>query len=307
MNKKIAITTGSFAEYGQVPLSLLKEKNFTLAMNKFGRKLEKKEILLLCQGCIGIIAGTELYERDTLINLNGLKVISRCGVGIENIDLNTASELGIKVVNTPLGPTLAVAELTVGLILNALRNISVADRDIRKGIWKKRMGSLIKGKNVGIIGFGNIGRKVADLLVPFSANIAYFDINEKISAGPYLQKRFSDLLGWADIITLHCSGQNKGKEIIAAQEIEQMKDGVLLINTARGELLDEGALFEALKSGKISGAALDTFHHEPYNGKLKELDNVILTTHIGSYAKESRIEMEIEAVKNLLQCLEVEK
>lgn len=304
MKYKVAITTTSFAQYDPEPVSLLEKVKYELRINKLSRKLDKKETLELCRGCIGIIAGTELYDRDILRSLAGLKVISRCGVGLENIDLQAARELGIKVTNTPTGPTLAVAELTIGLIFDLLRNISRVDREIRKGVWKKHMGNLLQGKNVGIVGFGRIGQKVAELLVPFAANIAYFDISPISTQPLFIKKDFLDLLSWADIITLHCSSVET-KKIIGKDQLRQMKKGALLINAARGEFLDEDAVYEALKAGKLAGLALDTFNEEPYTGRLRELDNVVFTPHIGSYAKESRIEMEIQAVNNLLENLEV--
>lgn len=239
-----------------------------------------------------------------LADLVGLKTISRCGTGVENIDLDAANELGIKVTNTPTGPILAVAELAVGLMFNLLRNISVADREVRKGVWKKRMGNLIKGKNVGIIGFGRIGQKIAELLVPFGANIAYFDINKNLCAPSYTSKELSDLCRWANIISINADPKDT---IIGEKEIKLIKRGGWIINTSRGKSVDEHALYKALKSGHLAGAALDVFEKEPYFGSLKELDNVIFTPHIGSYAKESRIEMEIQASRNLLNALNSDK
>lgn len=303
MKKKIAVSMTSFAEYDSTPFSILKENNFEVMLNTLGHKLDKSDILEFCEGCIGILAGTEIYDRDILKRLVDLKAISRCGVGTDNIDITAAKELGIKIMNTPDIPTLAVAELTVGLIFVLLRHISLCDCEIRKGIWKKRMGRLIKDKHIGIIGFGKIGQKVADLLVSLGANIAYFDINPNLSTPVYSRKQLPELLSWSDIVTIHCSGQDGGKKIIGLTELEQMKRGALLINTARGELVDEDALYTSLKERYLGGAALDVYGNEPYSGKLREFDNVILTPHIGSYARESRIMMEIEAVNNLLEGL----
>lgn len=305
-NNKIAITTSSFAENDLTPVTLLKNKNLELRINNLGRKIENREIVELCGGCVGIVAGTELYDRHILTQLQGLKAISRCGVGLENIDLAAADELGIKIMNTPDGPTLAVAELTVGLIFDLLRNISKSDREIRKGIWRKRMGYLLEGKKVGIIGFGRIGRKVALLLSGLGCEIFYFDTNPNVTSALYKSKSFSELLAESDIITLHCSAQMYGKKVIGRDELKLMKNGAFLINVSREELLDEDAVYEALISGRLAGLAIDTFKDEPYTGKLIDLENVVLTPHIGSYAKESRIAMEIQAVNNLLECLKEE-
>jgi len=299
----ISVTTSSFVEFSPEPLDLLRKREIKFKVNTLGRKLADAEILQFCLGSSGIIAGTETYSRQTLINLPGLKAISRCGVGMDNVDLIAARELGIRVVNTPDAPTQAVAELTIGLIFGLLRKISLSDRQLRNGIWKKHMGSLIQGKNIGIIGFGRIGKKVAELLAAFGVIIAYYDINPQIKHSAYLKKELKDLLGWADIISLHCSAK-PGSAIIGPEEIRLIKRGALLLNLSRGGILDEEALYDALLAEKLSGAALDTFSQEPYQGKMAKLDNVILTPHIGSYAKESRIAMELEAVKNLLSCLE---
>jgi len=300
MDKKIAITTSSFADYDKSPIHLLRKKKFELKINRLGHKLDKEETLRLCHNCIGIIAGTELYDRDILARLDRLRVISRCGAGLDNIDFEAAGKLKIKIANTPDAPTLAVAELTVGLIFDLLRNISLNDREIRNGAWKKRMGNLINGKNIGIIGFGRIGKKLAKLLRPFGVNIAYYDINEKLPVPFYLRKKMHDLLRWADIISLNVDSK---KTIIGEMEIKLIKKGAWLINTSRGGVIAEDALYRALKSKHLSGAALDVFTDEPYSGPLRGLDNIILTPHIGSYAIESRIEMEIQAVENLLKQL----
>lgn len=158
MDVKVAITLTSFAKYDSSCLELLNKQGFKIANNTFCRKLNREETLELCTGCVGIIDGTEKYDSDILAKLSVVKVISRCGAGMDNIDLDTAKNLGIKIYNTPDAPTVAVAELTIGLILALLRKISLMDQEMHSGLWKKRMGSLLSGKQVGIIGFGRIGR-----------------------------------------------------------------------------------------------------------------------------------------------------
>jgi D-3-phosphoglycerate dehydrogenase / 2-oxoglutarate reductase len=296
---KVAITTSSFGVYDNTPLTLLQKEQIEYSINPYCRKLTGEEIIDIAAGADGIIAGTELYSRDILKMLHNLKVISRCGVGMDNVDTISAQQLGIKVLNTPEGPTLAVAELTVGLILNLLRKLGVMDRQLRNGVWKKQMGNLLKGKKVAIIGFGRIGQKVAELLRPFGVEIAYNDTCQINTPFPSNEKE--NLLAWADIITLHCSVDSECKSIIGAEEFKKMKKGAWLINASRGGLVDENALYESLVNGQLSGAALDVFEKEPYKGTLCELDNVILTPHIGSYAKEGRIKMETTAVENLIQ------
>ena len=304
MKNKVAITITSFAEYDPAPLNMLKKKGFEVASNTFGRKLDKKETLKLCNGCIGIVAGTEVYDRNILERFKGVKVISRCGVGKENVDIVAANRLKIKVYNTPEAPTLAVVELTVGLILALLRKISLMDREIRGGLWKKRMGNLLFGKQVGIVGFGRIGRKVAQLLRATGAKVFYNDplVTEK-EAGRFARVDFKELLKKSDILSLHLSYSKENYKLIGKDKISLMKKDAFLINCSRGGIVDEDALYLALKEARLAGAAIDVFEQEPYDGRLKELDNVILTPHIGSYAKESRVEMEMQAVKNLIKGL----
>lgn len=297
---KIAITTTSFGVYDNGPLKLCKENGFDVVLNPYGRKVKSEELINLAKNALGLIAGTELIKEEVLLELTSLKAISRCGAGLDNIELDAAKRLGIKIFNTPDAPTIAVAELTIGLILDLLRKVSQMDRDMRNNQWQKRMGNLLQGKKVGIKGFGRIGKKVAELLGPFGCEIAYAD--------PYVENRllglnrlsFDELLDWADIITIHVSVSEK---LIGEKEFESMKKGAFIVNTSRGGVIDELALYKYLANDYLSGAALDVFEEEPYIGPLKELDNIILTPHIGSYAKEARIEMERQAVENLLRGL----
>lgn len=301
--RRISITTTSFGKYDEKPIAILKNEGFEIVFNPYGRKLKDTEIIELCKGSIGIVAGTETLNADVLTNLTPLlKVISRCGTGLDNVDLETARRLGIKIFNTPDAPTLAVAELTVGLILDLLRKITQMDREIREGQWQKRMGNLLAGKKVGIMGFGRIGRKVAELLKPFVCKIKYYDIKDDNPLDWAEKVEIDELIKTCDIISIHVSSK---EQIIVEREIRLMKAGAWLVNVSRGEVVDEQALYQALKEGHLAGAALDVFKQEPYTGPLKELDNVVLTPHIGSYAKEARIEMEKQAVENLLKGLEI--
>jgi D-3-phosphoglycerate dehydrogenase len=186
-------------------------------------------------------------------------------------------------------------------MINILRKVSQMENELKAGQWKKRMGNLLCEKRVGIKGFGRIGKKVAELLRPFGCEIAYADPFLKDGLLGLQRMSLKELLCWADIITIHVG---VGEKLIGGKEFQHMKKGALLINTSRGGVVDESVLYEYLKNGNLSGAALDVFEEEPYFGDLKELDNVILTPHIGSYAMEARVEMEKQAVENLLKGLE---
>jgi len=297
---KLAITTSTFAEFDPSLLEPLKDAGFEVVFNSSGTKLKQEEIVRLCSGCVGIIAGTEEYSADILGKLPGLKVISRCGSGKENIDRAAALKLKIKIFSTAEAPVTAVAELTVALMLNLLRQIPQMDRDMHQDKWNKRMGHLLCGKKVGIIGFGRIGKKVAELLKPFGVKLAYCDPQPAGITAGVERMALADLLAWADIISVHTAGKER---ILGGDELKLMKKGSWLLNLSRGSSVNEGVLSQMLENGRLAGAAIDVFDQEPYNGALKDLDNVILTPHIGSYAREARIEMEKEAVKNLLKGL----
>lgn len=302
---KIVVSTSSFGKYDDRPLEMLKQAGIEYELNPHGRKLTGDELVKLAVGAVGLIAGTESIDKNVLRSLKDLRVISRCGVGLDNVDLQAAAKTGVKVINTPDGPTDPVVELTMGLILSALRFISLSDASTRKGLWQKRMGGLLRTKTVGIVGFGRIGRRLAVVLQAFGAKVVAHDIAAVPAAEGVEFMPLADLLARADIVTLHIPSSKKG-HLIDKQAISKMRSGAFLVNAARGGLVDEVALYDALKSGKLAGAAIDTFEKEPYRGKLTELENVVLTPHIGSYAKEARVNMEIQAVENLLKGLEVQ-
>ncbi len=303
--KKVAITTSFFGECGSYPLELLKKNELSVTLNRQGRALGQKEVLDLLDGCLGVIAGTEVYDGETLKGLKDLRVISRCGSGTDNVDLDTCKVRGIKVYNTPDAATRAVAELVIGLILNLLRNINSMDRDIRRGVWQKKMGGLFAERAIGIVGFGRIGKEVARLSGALGAKVFYCDLLDASGAEtPFAKKSgLNDLLGRCDVVSLHLPLTPQNRHFIGKKEFSLMKESALLINCSRGGVVDEDALYTALKSGKLSGAAIDVFESEPYRGPLRELENVILTPHIGSYAKEARLKMESTAVDNLIKGL----
>lgn len=299
MKHKTLIGPSSFAALNPAPMDMLIKAGFEVVNNPFGRKLTKQELIELLPGVTGLIAGLEPLDREVM-SKSKLKVISRCGSGLSNIDLEAAEELGIKVCSTPHGPTSAVAELTLGALLSLLRMIPLMDRDIHEGRWNKKIGTQLEGKTIVIIGFGRIGRRLAELLAPFKTRILVVD--------PFLQDFKEDLpvltleeaLPQADIVTLHLSGETR---IIAEKEFNLIKRGAFLLNAARGDLIDEDALIRSLQEGKIQGAWIDTFNQEPYSGPLTKFEQVILTPHIGSYTIECRRSMETEAVENLLSAL----
>lgn len=267
-SKKILTTTSSFGSYSADGIEELNNHGLQVVLNPFGRKLQPQELLDLLEEHqpLGLLAGTEPITRDVLAQAKKyLKVISRVGAGWDNIDLEAASALGILTYRTTGVLTQAVAELTFGLILSALRSIALQDRNLRAGLWKKRMGGLLHNKLVGLIGFGAIGQRVGELAKAFGCEVVYHDPRpHKVSWARTVS--LSELLTEADVISLHASGKEC---ILGPGELNSLgKRGVLLVNTARGELIDDEALCACLKEGRIGYAALDVFAEEPYRGPL---------------------------------------
>lgn len=306
---KIFCSASSFCKYSSDPSLLLKKKSILLQRNVTGRKLEKEEIIKYLVDCVGVIAGTESYTKDVIDALPKLKVISRLGVGTDSIDLDYSYSKGIKIFTTQTRPSEAVAELVLALILNYYRNINLSHTYLKKGLWEKMSGPLLSHKTVGIVGLGNVGKQLVLLLKGFNCKILAFDkYQDKIflKNNDITFLKIDDLIKQSDIISLHLNLNESTRNIINKEKIALMKTSCLLVNTSRGEIIDEDALFNALINNNIMGACLDVFNEEPYSGKLQELDNVLLTPHIGSYAIETRIEMELEATNNLIKGLSSE-
>jgi len=307
--KNIFITTTTFAHFSTTPLKLFKEKGYNVVLNDKGRKLNEDELVEKIPDFDGILAGTEVYSKRVLNKAVKLRAISRLGVGIDNIDLEFAKKKGIRVYKTWTTPAPAVAELTLGLMLDVVRKITVHHQNLISGRWQKQMGNLLKGKTLGIVGLGTIGKTLVRLVKGFNFNILAFDLFYDNKYAEEHKINYCDidtLLSQSDIVSIHLNLTADTKGIMSKERLNKMKPESILINTSRGEIIDEEILYKALKEKNILGAGLDVFNEEPYSGLLTELDNVVLTPHIGAYAKELRIKMEIEAAENIIKGLEHE-
>jgi len=252
-----------------------------------------------------IVRSATKVTKELLDYAKQLKVVARAGVGLDNVDAAECEKRGIKVINTPGASTNAVAELIIGVMICMLRNVQKAHLQMKNKIWDKKnlTGKEIEGKTLGIIGFGRIGGKVADKARALGMNMIAYDPHPRPSES-VKSVDLASLYESSDVISLHTVLTEETKRMINKQTIAKMKDGVYLINAARGALVDEDALYEACKSGKVAGAALDVYETEPYTGKLLELDNVYFTPHIGASTVEAqkRIGEElVEKLKNVLK------
>ena len=295
---KILIGTSSFGVADDAPLRTLEAAGIDVVMNPYGRKIDDAELpALLSDDTVGIIAGLETLDRPTL-STSGVRVVSRVGAGMSNVDLDAARELGVLVYSTPDAPTQAVAELTLGAMLSLLRQLPAMDRDMHAGKWVKRLGRQLDQRTVAIIGFGRVGRRLASLLAPFGTPVVVVAPSlEEAQADGQPVLTLDDALAQADIVTVHASGDER---ILDERAFSLLREGTLVLNAARGACVSEPALIAALDSGRVAGAWIDTFEREPYAGSLAAYDNVLLTPHVGSNTIECRVEMEQDAVDHLL-------
>ena len=299
---QILISTSSFNLDNFYELSVIRSSGIEVKLNPFKTRLTEDQVIeLLGAESVGLIAGLESLNSRVLRSATALKVIARVGTGLDSVDLGEAAKLGIKVLNTPDAPTSAVAELTLGHILGLLRNIAKSDRQIRDNKWQGQMGTLLETKTVGVVGFGRIGQRVAKLVASFGAKVIvsdpYTDTTE------YENCALDELCQRVDVLTLHLPYVEKTHNLIGSRQFQLMKKGSFVINVSRGGLIDEIALLQALESEHIAGAALDCFEQEPYFGPLSKLECVQMTAHMGTYARETRDQMEREASLLLVKAL----
>jgi len=243
-----------------------------------------------------VVRGRTKLSRELIEKADKCKIIARVGVGLDNIDEEAAKEKNIRVINAVEGATTAVAELVIGLMLSMAREITRADREIRNGNWIKKelMGSELKGKYLGIIGLGNIGKRLGRLARSLNMNIIGYDvipIDDEFSKEVGLMKAdLGTLLSSADYVSLHVPLLDSTHHMINAEKLKLMKNTARIINTSRGGVIDEEALYNSLKEGNIAGAALDVFEVEPATGnKLTTLPNFVATPHMGAQTKEAQL------------------
>jgi len=299
---RILITTYPFGKCGNKPLELLESSGHEVVNNPLNRRLKASEVPELIKDFDIIIAGTEPYPIEAIQN-SKVKAICRVGIGLDNVPLNYCKENGITVSYTPEAPSQGVAELTVANILNLSRMVMKSDRSVREGMWNRYLGFLLEEMTIGLVGLGRIGSKVAKLLQPFNPKILATEIVDKTELLEQFNIELVDketLFKRSDLISLHIPNNKQNFQYANRESLSWMKTGSLLINTSRGPVVDEDALYDALIQNHLGGAALDVFCSEPYEGKLTKLDNIIFTAHMGASAQKSRYLMELGAAEDCL-------
>lgn len=301
---KIFVSTHPFSSTSDLPMKLIQDNNFELRVNEHGRKITSRELAQDIQDAQILIAGTEKITEEVLQNAPKVKLISRVGIGLDGVDFDLCKKYGVRVAYTPDAPTMAVAELCVGLILDLARKISHTDKAIKNGIWNRHMGMLLYGKTVGIFGMGRIGKSLVHLLSSFNVKFKVYDVVPDLALGRLYNVEFvskDEVLKSSDIISVNVPLKKDTLDYITIKELKQMQPHTLLINTARGGIVNESDLYQALKDNIIAGAAIDVFEEEPYKGNLTELDNVLLTCHMGASTIDSRTDMEVQAIEEAIR------
>ena len=302
---KILVTPRSITSAGGHPaLERLSAAGYEIVLSTAGKQPSEEELLSLLPGCQGFLAGVEKISAKVLEASRELKVISRNGTGINNIDLDAARRLEIMVCNTPGANARGVAELTIAHMFSLARHLPFIDRQIKSGQWARKMGIELRGRTLGLIGCGRIGKEVALLALGLGMKVVAYDefTGELFTPSPdFRYVAFGDLLSCSDFISFHCPVPEDRKPILDIGMVDKVKNGVRIINTARGELIDTNAALEGLNTGRIGGLAVDVFENEPPDDdRLTGHEHVICSSHIGGYTEESVANVMEAAVDNLL-------
>lgn len=301
MKKKILISD----KLAQEGVELLKKKDAFDVVYKAG--ISHEELIKEIKDAHGlIIRSASMVSEDVIDAAEKLQVVARAGVGLDNVDIPKATGKGIVVMNTPGGNTTSTAEHAIALLFSLARKIPMADASMKKQLWEKKLfqGTELRGKTIAVIGLGRIGKEVARRCKGLSMKVIGFDPfipKDKLSDFDIDVMELDDIWKEADFITVHTPLTDQTKDLITSKEIEQMKPSVRLINCARGGIYNENDLYNALKEGRIGGAALDVFTEEPPKDlpPFYKLDNVVLSPHLGASTSEAQISVAVEAAENV--------
>ena len=310
MKKKILITTFPYSRFDKRPLEILKKNNIEFKISRLNRKYTTLELANEIHKYDGLISDTENINESVFKKANKLKIISRVGIGVDNVDLKCAKKYNVVVTNTPDAPSPAAADLAIGFMFAALRSTFASHNKMHRGIWDRYFGKRIENSTIGIIGVGRIGKIVITKLKKLGVKkILYNDIDKRIR---FVNKNViattkKNVFSQSDIVSIHIPANKRNHNLISNKFLKLMKNDSSLINTSRGEVVNEKDLYISLKKKLLKSACLDVFWKEPYFGQLKNLDNCFLTAHMGSMTFDCRSRMEIEATKQICDFLNYNK
>jgi D-3-phosphoglycerate dehydrogenase len=305
---KILVTPTSLKPDTDTP-AMKKLRSFadSLVFNPTGKPLHEDQLIPLLDGCVGCIAGLDRYTAKVIENAGSLKVISRYGIGVDEVDLVAANARNIVVCNTPGANANAVADLAFALLLSIARKVSILDRKTREGQWPRSNGIELYGKTMGILGLGATGKAVARRAAGFSMKVIAYDPfmdMEFARSNGVISADFDTVIREADFLSLHLPLTDKTRYEISADVMKSMKKGAFIVNTARGGLIDEAAAYDLLVSGHLGGLGLDVYEEEPpKKSPLFDLENVVLTPHTAAHTAEAIAAMADMAVQNLIDVL----
>jgi len=302
---KLFVSTHPFSSTSKLPMKLINDNGIELSVNEHGRKNTSQELAQDIQDAEVLVAGTEKITEEVFKNAPNLKLISRVGIGLDGIDFELCKKYGVRVAYTPDAPTMAVAELCVAMILDLSRKVTYTNNNLKENSsWNRHMGTLLYGKTIGILGMGRIGKSLVHLLSSFNVKFKVYDIEPDLAYGRLYNVDFvckEDVLKYSDVVSVNVPLKKDTKDYIALEELKIMQNHAILINTARGGIINEADLYMALRDGIIHSAAIDVFEIEPYNGNLKDLDNCLLTCHMGASTVDSRTDMEVQAIEEAIR------
>jgi D-3-phosphoglycerate dehydrogenase len=307
MTGRILVTPRSATRSGHPSLEALKKSGFEVVFCRPGILPTEEELLEYLPGCVGYLAGVEIVSARVLEAAKELKAISRNGTGADAIDIATAERRGIKVLRAQGANARGVSELAMALILCLARSLTQTDRSLKAQRWERQEGFELEGRTLGLVGCGRIGRLVTGFALAFGMRIVAFDPIPNWSDAPdgFSYGELDEVLKVSDVISLHCPPRAGGLPILDEESIGRLKKGVVVINTARGGLIDDEAMLKALDSGHVKGVGLDVFDHEPPNDwRLALHPKAVSSAHIGGYTPESIDRAMYAAVENLLAALD---
>ncbi len=305
---KVLSTSPSFGYFANEPVDYLKSHGFTVDLTPQGKKISEEDLIRVLPEYDAVIVGMEKMTERVLEVSNKLKIVAKHGAGVDNIDVKAASIRGIVVTSAPGTNSDAVADLTIGLFLSLARSIPFADRSVKEGGWPRVVGTQVNGKVLGIIGLGQIGKRVARRALGFDMKVIAFDL---IKDEAFAQKwgidylSLEEVLVQSDFLSIHIPLDPSTRGLIGERELRLMKKEAYLVNISRGNIIDEEALYRVLTERSIQGAALDVFSSEPPMGSpLLSVENVILTPHMGAYTVEALRETGMISVRGIVDLFE---